>query len=236
MQFLFCWKEKLSRTTHFIFAMSTPDWEEEASAQKTLLTLGRNKLKRRVPSKPFHVGTTASSPSVPEDETSSEVELAPCLTGDRLNVLLLLFLYILQGIPLGLSGSIPMILSSRHVSYHDQAFFSLVFWPFSLKLFWAPIIDSIYSKRFGRRKSWLIPTQYLIGIFMLILSYSSESVLDKSPGGSMNIVFITAVFFVLNFLASVQDIAVVKNIYMNIISFCLTFLFFSRRMGGRWRC
>lgn len=67
------------------------------------------------------------------------------------SVSLLLFLYVLQGIPLGLAGSVPLILQSRNVSYSDQAFFSFVFWPFSLKLLWAPLVDSLYISRFGRR-------------------------------------------------------------------------------------
>lgn len=71
--------------------------------------------------------------------------------GELGNVLLLLFLYVLQGIPLGLAGSIPLILQSQNVSYRDQAFFSFVFWPFSLKLLWAPLVDALYFTRFGRR-------------------------------------------------------------------------------------
>lgn len=71
--------------------------------------------------------------------------------GELANVLLLLFLYVLQGIPLGLAGSIPLILQSKNVSYRDQAFFSFVFWPFSLKLLWAPLVDALYCSRFGRR-------------------------------------------------------------------------------------
>ena len=52
------------------------------------------------------------------------------LRGDYGNVALLLLLYLLQGIPLGLSASIPMMLQSRHISYHQQALFSFAFWPF----------------------------------------------------------------------------------------------------------
>lgn len=48
-------------------------------------------------------------------------------------------------------------------------------WPFSLKLLWAPIVDSIYSNRFGRRKSWLIPAQLLIGFFMIFLGANVDS-------------------------------------------------------------
>ena len=48
-------------------------------------------------------------------------------------------------------------------SYKQQAEFSLAYWPFSVKLLWAPIVDSCFIKSFGRRKSWLVPVQYLIG-------------------------------------------------------------------------
>lgn len=123
------------------------------------------------------------------------------------NILLLLFLYVLQGIPLGLAGSIPLILQSRNVSYTDQAFFSFVFWPFSLKLLWAPLVDAVYVKGFGRRKSWLVPTQYILGFFMLYLSTKVDSLLG-SKSGSPDIVSLTAAFFIFEFLAATQDIAV----------------------------
>ena len=42
------------------------------------------------------------------------------------------------------------MLQDKNVSYDDQAMFSLVSWPFSLKLFWAPIVDSVYLSSFGR--------------------------------------------------------------------------------------
>lgn len=76
-----------------------------------------------------------------------------------------------------------------------------------VKLLWAPLVDSIYSKAMGRRKSWMVPTQYLIGIFMLILSGHVDSWLgdeSKMP----NVLLITVMFFSLNFLAATQDIAV----------------------------
>lgn len=139
-----------------------------------------------------------------EDRRHRRVQ--PGIRGELGNVLLLLFLYVLQGIPLGLAGSIPLILQSKSVSYKDQAFFSFVFWPFSLKLLWAPLVDALYFSRFGRRKSWLVPTQYLLGLFMLYLSVTVNSLL-QSEGGP-KVVTLTAVFFMLAFLAATQDIAV----------------------------
>merc|ERR1712241_606361 len=101
--------------------------------------------------------------------------------GDKLHILVLFFLYILQGIPLGLRTSVPLVLQERGVSYTDQSKFSFASYPFSMKILWAPIVDAIFIKKFGRRKSWLIPTQMLIGITMLILSYYVDILLGPDP-------------------------------------------------------
>ncbi|XP_030385211.1 acetyl-coenzyme A transporter 1 [Scaptodrosophila lebanonensis] len=131
----------------------------------------------------------------------------PDLRGDRCNIAILLFLYILQGIPIGLIAAIPMLLQNRGASYKQQAEFSFAYWPFSIKLLWAPIVDSLYVRRFGRRKSWLVPVQYLLGAFMLLLSQH----VDRWLGGNglePNVPLLTLLFFMLNFLAATQDIAV----------------------------
>uniref|UniRef100_A0A6A7G8I2 Acetyl-coenzyme A transporter 1-like n=2 Tax=Hirondellea gigas TaxID=1518452 RepID=A0A6A7G8I2_9CRUS len=126
------------------------------------------------------------------------------------NICLLLLLYVLQGIPLGLSASIPMILQNRNISYKEQATFSLALWPFSVKLLWAPLVDSCYWVTMGRRKSWLVPAQYLIGVFMLVLSFNLDSLLGEEGSSDVkpNVLLLTAIFFALNFLAATQDIAV----------------------------
>lgn len=124
------------------------------------------------------------------------------------SVLLLLALYVLQGVPLGLAGSVPLILQSRSASYTEQAFFSLVFWPFSLKLLWAPLVDAVYVRRFGRRKSWLVPTQYVLGLFMIGLSRRVDALLGDGQGRGPDVVALTATFFLFEFLAATQDIAV----------------------------
>lgn len=77
-------------------------------------------------------------------------------------------------------------------------------WPFSLKLVWAPIVDALYLSRVGRRKTWLVPAQYLLGIGMLLLSFRVDSWLGEEP----DMVPLTMAFFALNFLAATQDIAV----------------------------
>uniref|UniRef100_A0A8B9FXY0 Solute carrier family 33 member 1 n=1 Tax=Amazona collaria TaxID=241587 RepID=A0A8B9FXY0_9PSIT len=124
------------------------------------------------------------------------------------SILLLLVLYVLQGIPLGLAGSVPLILQSRSASYTDQAFFSFVFWPFSFKLLWAPLVDAVYLRGFGRRKSWLVPTQYVLGLFMIYMSTQVDVLLGDGEGRGPDVVALTGTFFFFEFLAATQDIAV----------------------------
>jgi len=126
--------------------------------------------------------------------------------GDGQNIAVLLFLYVLQGIPLGLAAAVPLILTNRQVSYKQQAEFSFAFWPFSVKLLWAPIVDAMFIKRFGRRKTWLVPVQYSIGITMLLLAQNVDYYLDQKP--NPDVFSLTCMFFFLNFLAATQDIAV----------------------------
>lgn len=127
--------------------------------------------------------------------------------GDKRNIFVLLVLYTLQGVPLGLSLAIPIIIQNMHKSsFKEQAKFSLAVWPFSLKLLWAPLVDSLFIRKLGRRKSWLIPVQYFLGIFFFITGFRINEWLDD--GSKVNINALTSVFFVLNFLAATQDIVV----------------------------
>jgi PAT family acetyl-CoA transporter-like MFS transporter 1 len=102
------------------------------------------------------------------------------LRGDYANIALLLLLYTLQGVPMGLAASVPLLLQERGASYSQQSLFSLVSWPFSLKLFWAPLVDSYYNPRIGRRRSWLLPAQLLCALLMI----SSSASIDRYLGGA----------------------------------------------------
>eukprot|EP00731_Ephydatia_muelleri_P014852 Em0008g572a len=143
-----------------------------------------------------------------KDDKMAEPTTTPKATKDTGSILLLLLLYILQGIPLGLAGSVPMLLQANKIGYRQQAMFSLVSWPFSLKLLWAPFVDAIYSRSFGRRKSWLVPIQYSIGALMFLLSYWVDDLMGGGGTTPPNVLALTVAFFVLHFLAATQDVAV----------------------------
>mmetsp|Transcript_16032 Transcript_16032/g.48961 ORF Transcript_16032/g.48961 Transcript_16032/m.48961 type:complete len:453 (-) Transcript_16032:315-1673(-) len=130
------------------------------------------------------------------------------------SLLLLLLLYTLQGIPMGLSGSIPFLLQKR-ISWTQQGTFSMVTWPFSLKLFWAPLVDSVFVPAFGRRKSWLVPVQLLCGGLMIWGQYRIDAWLGEPDDGdeeteerAPEVRTLTLYFLGLFALMATQDIAV----------------------------
>ncbi|KAK4472931.1 hypothetical protein MN116_004135 [Schistosoma mekongi] len=131
----------------------------------------------------------------------------------------LIFLYIFQGVPMGICASIPLLLQSNYRvgRYNLQATFSASLWPFGMKLLWAPVVDSLYVKFIGRRKTWVTITQYAVGTVLLILASCINEWFGRDPDkawsrlGShhpVDITRLTIMFFVLTFLIATQDIAV----------------------------
>jgi PAT family acetyl-CoA transporter-like MFS transporter 1 len=128
---------------------------------------------------------------------------------DKRNFLLLCLLYFLQGIPMGLaSGSVPFLLK-KHFSYGQIGIFSLAMYPYSLKLLWSPIVDAVWSRRFGRRKSWIVPIQAVSGISMIYLGGKiDEMMVAAGADGGAGAWSFTGWWFLLVFLCATQDIAV----------------------------
>lgn len=137
------------------------------------------------------------------------------LSGDYGAITLLLLLYTLQGIPLGLSQSMSYLLQAKKLGYADQGIFDSVSWPYSLKLLWAPIVDACFFASFGRRKTWLVPVQLLLGVLLLTCSGYANGVLDSIDGGREDTLAhvpqiwpLTYLFFGFYALAATQDVAV----------------------------
>jgi len=138
-------------------------------------------------------------------DADDEKKLESDLTGEYANLALLLLLYTLQGVPMGIAGIMPMILKEQHATFSDLSTFSLNSYPFVLKLLWAPIVDTVYISRIGRRKTWLVPAQLAIGVVMLLLSGQLDRLLFS---GTPQIVELTVMFFLLYLLCATQDVAV----------------------------
>lgn len=132
-------------------------------------------------------------------------EATPLSQKDRQAIALLVLLYLIQGVPLGLSlGSIPFILRSK-LSYSQLGVFALSAYPYSLKLLWSPVVDSLFVPSIGRRKSWIMPMQLVIGVTMLWIALNVQQLIDNPAD---HVTSLTVIFFSLVFFSATQDIAV----------------------------
>ena len=151
-----------------------------------------------------------------DDEPPSKKEHEPTNVGffdlpaqDQRSFLLLVMLYFLQGIPMGLAmGSVPFLLKN-HLSYGEIGVFSLASYPYSLKLLWSPFVDAVWSPAMGRRKTWIVPIQFLSGFGMLYLGSRVEDMIATAgkPGGITVWNFMLWWFFLV-LMCATQDIAV----------------------------
>src|SRR5262245_52582919 len=102
----------------------------------------------------------------------------------------LALLYFCQGLPGGfLAVALPVILLDRGVSMTEVGFASALSLPWTLKILWAPIVDRHGSRRFGRRKSWMLPAMAAMLACTLLIG-------RFDPG--RDLVIIAALFFALN--------------------------------------
>ncbi|KAF9196461.1 hypothetical protein BGZ50_000081 [Haplosporangium sp. Z 11] len=137
-----------------------------------------------------------------KDTASTETSMSP---KDSWNFALLIVLYLLQGVPVGLAfGSIPFLLKGK-MSYSQIGVFSLAHYPYSMKFLWSPIVDAVYNKELGRRKSWIVPIQLLTGFMFLWLGVNIDAWMEQEQ---IAVGTLTVVFFVLIFFSATQDIAV----------------------------
>jgi PAT family beta-lactamase induction signal transducer AmpG len=82
-------------------------------------------------------------------------------------VLIVMFLGFSSGLPLALSGSTLLVwMTEAGVNLRTIGLFALVGTPYTIKFLWAPLIDAldvpILSRRFGRRRGWLLLSQFLL--------------------------------------------------------------------------
>ena len=179
---------------------------------------GGIELRRKAPANNSSQSTTSNLMSRESFSLDDDVPKTPSADNhgfwdlpsyDRKNFGLLVLLYFLQGIPMGLAtGSVPFLLKN-HMSYSEIGVFSLASYPYSLKLFWSPIVDAVWSPKFGRRKSWILPIQLLSGVGMLWLGSAVEEMMAQTgkPGGPTVWGF-TGWWFFLVLMCATQDIAV----------------------------
>jgi PAT family beta-lactamase induction signal transducer AmpG len=85
-------------------------------------------------------------------------------------VLTVAFLGFASGLPLALTGgTLQAWMAVEGVDLKTIGIFSLVGLPYALKFFWAPLLDRYALPFLGRRRGWILGTQFvLIGLIILL--------------------------------------------------------------------
>lgn len=123
---------------------------------------------------------------------------------DTIGIVILSTLYLLQGIPQGLSaGSLSVILIAKGASYTDISLISFAGVAFSLKIFWASFLDKYFMKSFGKRKTYIIPCKYFIGMLYIAYSYYFDQDIE-----TLNVTRIAIVLLIVRTIEATADIAI----------------------------
>ena len=92
-----------------------------------------------------------------------------------------MFLGFSSGLPLALSGSTLLIwMREAGVDLGTIGLFALVGTPYTIKFLWAPLIDAldvpVLSRLLGRRRGWLLLSQFLLIAAIVLLGACDPSV------------------------------------------------------------
>ena len=119
------------------------------------------------------------------------------------NLLLILLLGFLAGIPMGMIvDPLNYWLSKSGVDRASIGLLSLVFLTYSLKAIWAPLVDRVqlpFLKKIGQRKSWLVLAQVFSFFFLILIGLND-------PTNNLELLVICV--FCLAFFSATQDICI----------------------------
>ena len=112
----------------------------------------------------------------------------------------LLILGFSSGLPLYLTGrALQAWMTVAGVNLTAIGFISLVSLPYSIKFLWAPLIDRFSLPFLGRRKGWIVVTQFLLAVAIAAMAL-------QRPAQALQVVAINAV--IIAFLSATQDIVI----------------------------
>ncbi|HLD66405.1 MAG TPA: MFS transporter [Pseudomonas sp.] len=118
-------------------------------------------------------------------------------------LVLLASLYCAQGLPSGLlAHSLPVLLRQHGVDLAYIGLLKLLALPWLLKVFWAPWVDRLASRRLGHHRGWILPLQ--AGITALIAGLALLA--PERLFGSQLPLLLGALLLV-NLAAATQDVA-----------------------------
>lgn len=131
-----------------------------------------------------------------------EYDLLPNLLATRVGRLAAFcLLYVTEGIPYGfVSIAITAEMKLRGFTTTQTALVAAtIFWPWALKFLAGPVVDVVYSARWGRRRGWILAMQLLMVLSLMAV---------KWVGFGAGLFTIVAMVVLHNCFAAIQDVAI----------------------------
>ncbi len=112
------------------------------------------------------------------------------------------FLYITEGIPLGFTATTMAVLMKRAGVGEEQigVFVGSLYLPWAWKWAIGPFVDLFYSNRLGARRGWILGTQFMLALTLMVCMP-----IEISAG---NLELITLVIMIHNMFCATQDVAI----------------------------
>lgn len=105
-----------------------------------------------------------------------------------------------SGLPIALcSSTLQAWFTTENLGIVLLGFINIIGVPYILKWLWAPLLDRLTLSSLGRRKSWIVATQWVLIIVLWLMSYLHPA---QNPGLLMGLGAILA------FFSATQDIAI----------------------------
>ena len=110
-------------------------------------------------------------------------------------------LYFAQGLPWGfMTVALASHLTSKGMTVEETGWLlTMCTLPWTFKLFWAPIIDSVTLRSMGRRRPWILMAQFMMAVTMITLVMIGNV--------SEQLTLLGWMFFLHNCFASLQDVS-----------------------------
>ena len=117
-------------------------------------------------------------------------------------IMMMCGMYFAQGVPWGyMVTALVSYLTQRGMSAGDAGkLTAVVMIPWSFKLIWAPVIETVTIRSMGRRRAWIIGAECMMASSLL-------GILAMGEGAANDITLLYWMFFIHNCFASLQDVA-----------------------------
>lgn len=117
-------------------------------------------------------------------------------------------LYFAQGIPWGFMAIVLVsYLTERGLDESGAGSLkAVILLPWTFKLIWAPMIDSVTVRSMGRRRFWIITAEVLMALTLLGMLWQGADILTGEIDVMTVAAFLAVMFFIHNCFASMQDV------------------------------